>query len=200
VQHPTPTDHRRTGATRRPSASADGHTDEQLLAAVREGDAAAYAVLYERYEAEARRYARSLVAAHDVDDLVAESFSKVLHALRQQRGPVDHPARYLMVTVRTTAASLYLRRARQQSVARRSVPLDEPEIGLPLTADDPLVLAFGSLLPRWQHVLWWSEVDGLSPAEVGARLGLSPGAASALAYRARRALRDAYLDLDRADP
>ena len=43
-------------------------------------------------------------------------------------------------------------------------------------------------------MLWHTEVEGRSPAEVGPLLGLAPNAVAALAYRAREGLRQAYLN------
>src|SRR4029079_7492618 len=42
-------------------------------------------------------------------------------------------------------------------------------------------------------VLWYSEVEQESTAEVGSRLGLRPNAVAALAYRAREGVRQAFL-------
>ena len=55
------------------------------------------------------------------------------------------------------------------------------------------VQAFASLPERWRAVLWYSEVEQESTAEVGSRLGLRPNAVAALAYRAREGLRQAFL-------
>lgn len=181
-------------AAARPIDPPPSWSDEDLLLLVRSGDPAAFGELYRRYEHEARRFARSLVSRDDVDDVVAESFTKMLRALNRGKGPQNHPVRYLMVTVRTTAASLHGRRARvDKTVVRLS---NETDVGdLRFAVDDTdLVEAFQSLQPRWRQVIWWTEIEGLGPAEVAEHLGLSPSAASALAYRARRALREAYLD------
>ena len=50
----------------------------------------------------------------------------------------------------------------------------------------------GAFTPRWQTVLWHTEIEGRSSAEVGDLLGLSPNAAAALIGRARDGLRRAY--------
>lgn len=183
-----------------PTGPITERSDEDLLLRVRAGEAAAYAEIYRRYVQEARRFARSLVPADDVDDVVAESFAKMLRALHGSKGPVDHPARYLMVTVRTTAATMHVRRARGQSVHQRLGAADVTEDEIPLFADDRLVVAFRSLSPRWRQVIWWSEIEGMSPGEIGERLDLSAGAAAALSYRARRALREAYDDASDLEP
>jgi hypothetical protein len=53
--------------------------------------------------------------------------------------------------------------------------------------------ALQALPARWRTVLWLTEVEGLSPAEVSRRIGIKPNAVAALAYRARKGLREAYL-------
>jgi len=42
-------------------------------------------------------------------------------------------------------------------------------------------------------VLWHTEVEGATPAEIAPLLGLTPGAVAALAHRAREGLRRRYL-------
>jgi RNA polymerase sigma factor (sigma-70 family) len=178
----------------RPTAAPPTWSDEDLLLLVRSGDPAAFGELYRRYEHDARRFARSLVARDDVEDVVAESFTKMLRALNRGKGPQNHPVRYLMVTVRTTAASLHGRRARvDKTVLKLSNEADGIEAQFSVE-DTDLVQAFQSLHPRWRQVIWWTEIEGLGPAEVADRMGLSPSAASALAYRARRALREGYAE------
>jgi DNA-directed RNA polymerase specialized sigma24 family protein len=98
-----------------------------------------------------------------------------------------------MVAVRTTAFTSHRRRARAAEVkARLGLERELPESGQAFT-DPELLAAFASLSVRWRQVIWWSEVEALGPHDIGRRLGLSPTAAAALSYRARRALRAAYL-------
>lgn len=168
--------------------------DEELLGLARAGAPDALAELYLRYGALARRYASGLVPAHEVDDLVSESFAKMLQALRGGRGPADNPGRYLMVVVRTTASSFRQREGRSRPAeglvrAVELIAVDDPP------TDETLAAALGSLRPRWRQIVWWTTVDGWTPVQLGRQLGLSPSAAAALSYRARRALREAYLAL-----
>jgi RNA polymerase sigma factor (sigma-70 family) len=163
--------------------------DEALLIRVRAGDAQAYATLWDRYEREARGYARSLVPHGDVDDVVAEAFAKVLAAIRAQRGPTDRFAPYLMVAVRSVAFSEHRRRAR--TTLAEPAPVAEPTRP---DHDDALTDALAELSPRHRSVLWLGVVEGRSPAEIGSALGINAPAASALLYRARKALRAAYCD------
>ena len=55
--------------------------------------------------------------------------------------------------------------------------------------------AFASLPERWRLVLWHIEVEGQKPADVAVLLGMTANSVSALAYRAREGLRQAYLSM-----
>ncbi len=161
---------------------------------MREGDETAFTELYARHHGVARRVASTYRCGTDADDLVNEAFEKVLGALRRGHGPTDAFRAYLFVTLRRLAA---------ESAARPSDErLDEvPDPVVAVAAADPLaaedrqmiVTAFGSLPERWQTVLWHTAVEGRKPGDLADSLGMSPNAVSALAYRAREQLRQAYL-------
>ena len=53
--------------------------------------------------------------------------------------------------------------------------------------------AFQQLPARWRDILWQTEVEGASPAEIAPSLGLTPNAVAVLAHRAREGLRRLYL-------
>jgi hypothetical protein len=53
--------------------------------------------------------------------------------------------------------------------------------------------AYESLPERWRSVLWHLEVEGHKPQELAEALDVSPNSVSALVYRARSGLRQAYL-------
>ena len=181
----------------RPLDDPAGCSDAELIAAVRAGDRAAFAQLYERHERAARRMARQLSASpHDVDDLVAEAFARVLDMLSAGRGPDSAFRAYLLTAVRN---GMYERGRRSRRLELsddmgrhdRGEPWVDPaeaELNSALAAR-----AFASLPERWRTVLWYSEVEQESTAEVGSRLGLRPNAVAALAYRAREGLRQAFL-------
>src|SRR4051812_12829490 len=181
----------------RPLDDPAGCPDAELIAAVRAGDRAAFAQLYERHERAARRMARQLSASpHDVDDLVAEAFARVFDMLNAGRGPDSAFRAYLLTAVRN---GMYerARRGRRLELSEdmgrhdRGEPWVDPaeaELNSALAAR-----AFASLPERWRTVLWYSEVEQESTAELGSRLGLRPNAVAALAYRAREGLRQAFL-------
>jgi hypothetical protein len=59
--------------------------------------------------------------------------------------------------------------------------------------------AFASLPERWQMVLWHLEVECQKPAEIAPLLGMTANSVSALAYRAREGLRQAFLSAHLAE-
>lgn len=177
------------------SPGTDPDDDTMLINAVRSGDTTAYGVLYERHLVAAKR-AASAARPADRDDLVAESFAQVLRMLRAGRGPDEKFRPYLLTTLRNAVTDTYRRSSTQSVVAE--VPDTPPPGGEnPVeTRAHALVAtsAFRQLPQRWRCVLWYTEVERRSPAEVAKLLGLTANGVAALAYRAREALRQAYLD------
>lgn len=183
----------------------DGLDDEQLIALVRAGGARAkqsYAELWKRHSPAALAAARRITASFDPDDLASEAFTRVLSSLQVGRGPDLSFRAYLIVTMRNVAVGW----ARQAS---RLALYDLEDLdALPQTAAgldrlDRLAgfEAFRSLPERWRKVLWYSEVDDLSPAEIGEIFAITASAAAMLAFRARQGLRKAWrssMDTDRS--
>jgi RNA polymerase sigma factor (sigma-70 family) len=174
-----------------PFPPVDRLREGNLLRRFRGGDDAAFGELYETLRPAAQRYARRLVGASDAEDVVADAFAKVFQAIRGGHGPTDEAAPYLMYTVRTTAWRVHRRSNHELDKARRmgARPLSSELTELP---DDDLVAALRTLCPRYQQAIWSLEVEGMTATEVAADLGISPNAAAALGYRARKALRSAY--------
>jgi RNA polymerase sigma factor (sigma-70 family) len=172
-------------------------TEEELLDRARQGDKTAFGALYLRHRDAARKVAgMCATSSADAEDAVAEGFARVFAAMPRMAGRDISFRPYLLTAVRN-AATDRLRRERRVDL-RDTVP-DGPAS---LTADDVALLglernlvgeALQALPSRWRTVLWLTEVEGLSPAEVSRRIGIKPNAVAALAYRARKGLREAYL-------
>jgi RNA polymerase sigma factor (sigma-70 family) len=186
-----------------PSVSTlDERSDAELISAVRAGDVAAYGELFARHVEAARRLGRQLVPGPDVDDLVSESFTKVLGVLQRGGGPDLAFRAYLLTAVRR----LHVDRIRATARLHTTDDLAPFDPGVPFrdTAVEGFesaaaARAFASLPERWQLVLWHTEVEEQKPAEVAPLLGMTPNAVSALAYRAREGLRQAYLTMHASD-
>lgn len=176
----------------------DDPSDAVLTQAVRNGDVSAYGELYARHLGAARRVAASYgVDDAERDDLIAEGFMRVLRILRTGGGPDEDFRPYLLTTIRNTVIS-WRRRDSPLSV----VP-EVPDIVPAAGGEDPMGTrmhatlaadAFASLPERWRTVLWRTEIEGESPAQIAKLLGMTPNGVAALAYRAREGLRQAYLD------
>lgn len=172
-------------------------TEEELLERAREGDKCAFGALYLRHREAARKVASMCATSSaDAEDAVAEGFARVFAALPRMAGRAIAFRPYLLTCVRN-AATDRLRRERRVDL-RESLP----ETPAGLQADDVALLglernlvgeALQALPTRWRTVLWLTEVEGLSPAEVSRQIGIKPNAVAALAYRARKGLREAYL-------
>lgn len=173
-------------------------SDADLLQAVREGNAAAYGQLYERHVAAARALARQLVRSTEVEDVVAEAFTKILDLVGRGGGPESGFRTYLLTVVRRTVHD----RSRIESRQLTTGEVEDYDPGVPFV--DPALVgleksliarSYLSLPERWRAVLWHTEVERSKPAEVAPLLGLSANGVAALAYRAREGLRQAYLQL-----
>lgn len=175
--------------------------DARLIEAVRRGDIAAYGDLYTHHVGSARNLARQLSrTTAEADDLVSEAFIRVLQMLRAGRGPDSAIRAYLLTVLRHTAYDRTRKERRVELSQDVTESVDPALVSVPfddtVTASAERALArkaFAGLPDRWRRVLWLTEVEGQTPAEVAPRLGLTPNGVSALAYRAREALRQGYL-------
>lgn len=171
-------------------------SDAELIAAVRDGDTASYGLLFDRHRDAANRLSRQLVRGPDADDLVSESFARVLTVLQAGKGPDESFRAYLLTSIRR----LHIDKIRHDKRVRSTD--DESELDRAVEFVDPAEMkfeqsaaasAYASLPERWQLVLWHLDVEGQKPADIAVLLGMSANSVSALAYRAREGLRQAYL-------
>jgi RNA polymerase sigma factor (sigma-70 family) len=172
-------------------------SDAELIGSVRAGDDAASAELFRRHHGAAEAAARALSGQRaDAEDIAAEAFARVLGRIQAGGGPDESFRPYLLTTVRNT---FYDSKRRRRS---GEIPTDTLDDSVNLTLVDAAndtddrrlaAQAFASLPERWQLVLWHLDVEGSTPADIAPLLGLAPNAVSALAYRAREGLRQAFL-------
>lgn len=179
-----------------PGHASGEETDGELLLRSRDGDRHAFSELWRRHAPAAVAYARSLGSAPpDPEDVVSDAFLSILRLLRAGKGPETGFRPYLLTTVRNTRIT----------AARRmpaTTPIDDAEhppsiIGAidveAMVNSTTIAEAFRSLPERWQHALWLSEVEQLPPRAIAEVLDLRPNSAAALTYRARDALRKAWI-------
>jgi RNA polymerase sigma factor (sigma-70 family) len=178
-------------------------SDDELLDRAGRGDRGAFEALYRRHRDAARRVAAVLSdSGADADDAVAEAFARLFAALPRLAGRRIIFRAYLLTTVRNVATDRH-RRMRKVDL-RDAVPEgpSEPDADhAALSAAERQLVrqALASLPDRWRTVLWLTAVEGLAPAEIGRRIGITPAAVASVAYRSRQGLRSAYLQLHDVD-
>jgi RNA polymerase sigma factor (sigma-70 family) len=163
---------------------------------ITEVEAAGLATLFAEHRDIGYRYAASLAGPVHAEDLLAEAFARIMGQLGSGRGPGDRFRPYLLTVIHNLHVD-QLRRATRERVQDEVVSPDEPEVcgPDPEAAVEWMVLrgAFAGLPERWRDVLWRSEVLEQGHSEIAAAVGLTSNAVAALTYRAREALRRAYV-------
>lgn len=142
-------------------------------------------------------YARRLTSSSaQAEDWVAEAFLRTIAATRRGNGPTSDIRGYLFAAVRSVRAEAY--RAPVTYLPRPDMPENHPELVIEDQSDalvDASVAAsaFATLPARWQQVLQLTTVEDGRVEDAAEELGISSGAATVLAFRAREGLRTAYL-------
>jgi RNA polymerase sigma factor (sigma-70 family) len=172
-------------------------TDKTLLVRARNGDMAAFAELTERNRRSALVVAGAMVDSATAEDVVSDSFERLLVTLRNGGGPTESLRPYLLQMVRNRAIDSW--RGRREVCVEPAVLTQASETiedaDTEATGVSMVRQAFEQLPERWQTVLWLGEVEGYSYAEIGRELGLREGAVTQLLHRAREGMRQAYLKL-----
>ncbi len=174
----------------------DAH-EQVLLDLVREGDEYAFTKLVTRYLDPVTRFAFYIAGSHDVAEDIAQSTFVSLWERRGSLGEVRSLKSYLFRMVRNRALDerkAFLVRERYQNAVQAEMQLD---ISPPYTLDTEEALlraesvqaALAQLSDRHQLALRLRMEDGMSHAEIGEILGLSPETAQRLSSRALASLR-----------
>ncbi|HEV2346302.1 MAG TPA: sigma-70 family RNA polymerase sigma factor [Actinocrinis sp.] len=161
---------------------------------------AEYTRVYQEHHARLVGYARSLTGnSWLAEDLVAEAHFRVWRRIAAGHR-VDDPAAYLATTIRNLAATV--------GRAPRELPQQPDEAwrwadgtSAAATADPQQHVAYVDMLAevmkqlpdRWAEALWLAEVEDLSVAKVGERMGSNANATAVLLHRAREGMRQAFL-------
>jgi RNA polymerase sigma factor (sigma-70 family) len=173
-------------------------SDATLVAMAIDGDPMGLERLYERHWETATIAARAYLSDYsDIEDAASEGFHQAGSHLAALRNHASFRP-YLQRCVGNAALAL-LHAYRRIDYANEAVP---ERADLSLFPDGQVVraeehrrawAALCSLSGRQRLVIWMSDVEGLSLSEMAELLGLTPNATSQLAFRAREALRRAFL-------
>jgi RNA polymerase sigma factor (sigma-70 family) len=154
-----------------------------------------FADLYAEHLPAARRTALALVPADAAEDVVAEAFTRVLARQRAGGGPDGAFRPYLLAAVRNIARDWLAERGRCAPAPADPRAHRVPGAGELVTAAEEQAMtrrAFVSLPARWRAVLWQTEVEERTPAELARDSGMTPNAVAQLAVRARVGLAVAW--------
>jgi RNA polymerase sigma factor (sigma-70 family) len=150
-----------------------------------------FAQLWREHRLAAMRVALALVPAGDAEDIVSEAFTRVYAAAAAGGGPAGAFRPYLLAAVRNLARDYHdARRRRASALAdpRAAVVPGAGELAARAEERRMLARAFARLPPRWRAVLWQTEVEERTPAELASASGMTANAVSQLAVRARAGL------------
>lgn len=176
-------------------SSVTDQSDPGLVERTRRGDTAAFAELWRRHAHAALTVARSHSSTFDADDLVSEAYAKIYQAIAAGGGPTSAFRAYLFTTIRNIAASWG--RATREDAIDDLEKIEDPAFSERATMEaldrSLTATAFRALPTRWQEVLWYCEVESMTPQQVAPLFGMTPNAVSALAYRAKEGLRQAWV-------
>jgi RNA polymerase sigma-70 factor (ECF subfamily) len=189
-----------------PAISETGVFDEaELVARAREGDAAAYNQLVNRYERKIFRLAKHITQNdEDAEDVLQETFLKAYEHLPDFQGQSKFYTWLVRIAVNESLMKLRKRKS------DRSVPLDEPvDTGEDTVAREIAVWeenpedrysreemgqileeAVDSLKPAFRTVFVLRDIEELSTEETAETLGISIPAVKSRLLRARLQLRE----------
>ena len=167
--------------------------DSALVARAQRGDGDAFDELYRRHRDHVYTLCLNLCGDRDqAQDLLQESFVRAYRALRKFRGEARFTTWLHRIAVNVS-----------HETARRSRRRPDPE-PLAVEADPALVgqvrAALVRLRPQYRVVLALRYHQSLSYREIAEMLNWSLPRVKVTIHRAKRAFKDAYLQLDEAEP
>jgi RNA polymerase sigma factor (sigma-70 family) len=191
--------------TTTPATSCSEH---DLVTAARGGDDRAFAELYARYRGRITSYVHGMVRDHGrAEDIAQEAFISALRRLRDTERPIDFKP-WVYEIAKNACIDEHRRSKRAPEVpfaVEEELPGSDvtPRSGGPRPEDvveskqrlDDLRGAFGGLSESHHKVLVMRELEGLSYAEIGHRLGMTRPMVESTLFRARRRLGEEYEEL-----
>lgn len=177
-----------------PSPPPDVGSDLELIARWRSGDERAATLLVERHAGALARYARSLGAGEEIEELVQDTFVRAFGSLDAFRG--DSSLRTWLFTIERR---LLMDRRRAERRRGASVSLDGHELPTEYDALDALVAdeaegrlrdAVRMLTPLQREVFTLRVVEGMAYREIAEVAGTTEGAARVHYHNAMRAIKE----------
>jgi RNA polymerase sigma-70 factor (ECF subfamily) len=172
-------------------------SDEELVRAIRRGEARAFDELYGRYERRLFGYLLRILRDRALaEDLFQDVF---LEVLKRQEGPEFEPGRFAgwLFTVARNRALGHLRSTERQKSALAEAELESPRPASPDETHDrktqleAMVAALATLSEPHQDALLLKEVGGLTYRQIAAVQDVPEGTAKSRLHFAIKAIRRA---------
>jgi RNA polymerase sigma-70 factor (ECF subfamily) len=178
--------------------------DVELVASILSGHSGAEAALYEKYAARVYHLAlRESRLPHDAEDVRAETFWRVLQAIRANsiRSPASL-ASFILGTTRNVLHELFQRRkqsgiTKEPEAADLSTPSHEEQF-LDSEVQHAIERTIGRLKPRERELLRMHFYEELPTQEIARRAGIAPERVRLVKSRALKHFREFYWRLSRA--
>ncbi|UCR90330.1 RNA polymerase sigma factor [Mycetocola spongiae] len=177
--------------------------DQEMLARHRSGAPEAFSEIYQRYEAAAFSIALRYTSSQtEAQDIVLESFTRILEAIRRGKGPTVSFSHYLRSTVRSTALRLLDKKSLESTHAPEELTVLAEEIwrrdAVDYASELPdgaewLAVSFNALEELEQRVLWLRVVEGIPSVEISKQLSITPVRATRIYQRSILKLRRAFV-------
>jgi RNA polymerase sigma factor (sigma-70 family) len=182
--------------------------DRELVAAVREGDDAAFEELYRRYRARVTGYVRRMVRDDArAEDIAQDAFLSALRRMRETSAEIAFKP-WIFEIARNAAIDHHRRTSRAEEVSMDAHealrPSDQGRLAGGAAPDSALIAkerldhlcgAFDELSDVHTRVLVLRELEGLSYREIGEELDLTRSSVESALFRARRRLEHEYEEL-----
>jgi RNA polymerase sigma factor (sigma-70 family) len=183
-------------------------TEQQLVAAVRQGDDRAFEELFARYRSRIAAYVLGMVRDHArAEDVTQEVFLSALRRLRDTERPIAFKP--WIYEIARNACIDEFRRTRRTSEVSLNADDDSASGDGNLVSKQPtpdaamenkqrleaLRDAFRGLSENHHRILVMRELEGLSYGEIAHRMGMSRPMVESTLFRARRRLGEEYQEL-----
>jgi len=181
-------------------------SDQDLVAAARDGDERAFEELYERYRRKINAFALRLTRDPDrADDITQEVFISALRRLRENDRPITFRP-WIYEIARNACIDEYRRGRRNPEIPIERDGVDgwlgalatspPPEVVVESKQQlDHLCGAFRGLSDRHHKIIVLRELEGLTYSQIGDQLGMSKMVVESTLFRARRRLTEEFDDL-----
>lgn len=167
---------------------------EQLVDRARQGDAAAFSQIYERWQGDLYKYALYILGnRYDAEDVVSECFIEAFRGLKNLREPAAFKGWIFKIL------SIRCKRRIGEFIRARNtlnvddfllLPSDSPALDETSVENVQLLKALGEIKPDERMILILSALHGYTTKEIAAILGRPHGTVSARLHRTYGKLRN----------